>query len=195
MKGVVFATFLDLIESEFGLSTVDAMLEKAETSTQGVFTSAGTYPSSDMTKMVDVLSELTKAPKGDLYRHFGKHLFFVLKGGYPIFFEKATGALDFMATINNYIHVEVRKLYPDADLPYFDIEAHTEDRLIMVYRSHRCMSDLALGLTEGCLESFGEEAEIHRTFLEQDGSVVRFDIQKTNSVHGRAKLVAEETRS
>jgi Haem-NO-binding len=50
-------------------------------------------------------------------RSFGKHLFGRFVCNYPQFFGGINSALTFLANIEGYIHVEVRKLYPDAELP------------------------------------------------------------------------------
>jgi hypothetical protein len=57
-------------------------------------------------------------PRPDLPR-LGQHLFgrFVC---FP-FFSGVTSAFDFLAGLNGIIHVEVRKLYPDAELPHFEV--------------------------------------------------------------------------
>jgi len=54
------------------------------------------------------------------------------------------------------IHVEVRKLYPDAELPTFTCDTSTPGRLTMLYRSSRPFADLAEGLIAGCIAHFCE---------------------------------------
>jgi hypothetical protein len=75
--------------------------------------------------------------------------------------------------------VEVKKLYPDAELPRFDVVRDGDQRMEMVYRSERSMSDLALGLIEATLLHYKEEADIERAFMDEAGTEVRFILQKT----------------
>ena len=81
-----------------------------------------------------------------------------------------------MDSINDYIHVEVRKLYPDAELPHFATLHRDEHEMILEYTSSRRMGDLAYGLIEGCLKQFGETANIEPEALREDGSKVLFTI-------------------
>ena len=51
-----------------------------------------------------------------------------------------------LSSIENHIHIEVRKIYPDAELPEFTVEEKTENSLIMIYKSNRAMHHFGLGL-------------------------------------------------
>ncbi len=76
------------------------------------------------------------------------------------------------------IHVEVLKLYPEAELPSFEVKQVSRSEMSMLYHSPRRLSDLAEGLITGCLEYFNEKATIKKEIVEQDGSVVLFTIVK-----------------
>jgi hypothetical protein len=87
-----------------------------------------------------------------------------------------------LKTIDNHIHVEVRKLYPDAELPVFEYQQPDEDHLILTYNSPRGFADFALGLIEGCIQHFGDTVEIERKDL-SDGAGQRVEFSMT-LVHG-----------
>jgi hypothetical protein len=59
------------------------------------------------------------------------------------------------------VHTEVRKLYPTAQLPSFDVRQEG-DTLVLHYRSSRPFADLAHGLIEGCIEHFADHAALTR---------------------------------
>ncbi|MDX2068070.1 MAG: heme NO-binding domain-containing protein [Haliscomenobacter sp.] len=177
MKGMVFVHLLEMVENEFGELLLESAIEHAQTSTQGVFTSAGTYPAEDMLKLVASLSELTQLPPSALYQHYGRYLFSKLFASYPMFPQEVlNNAFSFLASINDVIHVEVHKLYPDAELPKFITHYHDENKMILEYTSSRRMSDLALGLIEGCLQHFKEDVEIQMVPLLEDGTSVQFTL-------------------
>ncbi len=179
MKGIVFVHLLEMVEKEFGELLLESAIDHAETSTQGVFTSAGTYPAEDMLKLVGSLSELTQLPPSALYQHYGRYLFDKLFLSYPMFPpEVISNAFSFLASINDVIHVEVHKLYPDAELPRFITQHHDEEKMILEYSSSRRMSDLALGLIEGCLLHFKEDVEIQMVPLQEDGTTVQFTLTR-----------------
>ena len=99
--------------------------------------------------------------------------------GFPAFFQRADNAFDFLRSIEDVIHVEVRKLYPDAELPSFDYESVHDDELLMVYRSNRHFADLAAGLIQGCIEHFHEQIRVERNDLDAgEGSHVEFTLTK-----------------
>ena len=76
-------------------------------------------------------------------------------------------------------HGEVRKLYPDAELPTFTCDTSTPGRLTMLYRSSRPFADLAEGLIAGCVAHFGEPMLMHRdNIANSHGTHVRFVLTK-----------------
>lgn len=178
MKGIVFTEFIEMVEDRFGMLTVDSMIEKAALGHSASYTAVGTYPHEEMVKLVVALSESTGMALSDLLFTYGQHFFTVLEKSYPTFFERQTSALNFLESIESYIHPEVLKLYPDAELPHFDMDRLAEGHLNMTYHSTRKMGEFAHGLILGTLAHFREEADITIVPLEADGSVVRFEVVK-----------------
>ena len=86
--------------------------------------------------------------------------------------------MEMLASINSHIHIEVLKIYPDAELPCFDIIEKTENRLIMIYKSRRAMHYFGLGLMHKTFEHFNSTAEIVMEKLKDDGTEVKFSITK-----------------
>jgi len=176
MKGVVFTEFLELVENNFGLDIADRIIDQAELSTGGAYTSVGTYDHSELVQLVVGLSAETNTPPATLVRAFGEYLFGRFAIGYPQFFTGITSTFDFLESIEDVIHVEVRKLYPDAELPTFAYQ-RTADQLVMTYRSKRAFADLAEGLIHACTQHFGEPIDIERENLDAaDGTAARFTL-------------------
>ncbi|MDX2220004.1 MAG: heme NO-binding domain-containing protein [Burkholderiales bacterium] len=176
MKGIVFTEFIDLVESRFSLDIADQMIEGAELASGGVYTAVGTYPHSEMAAMVVKLSELTGVPVPDLIRAFGEYLFHRFTQHYPHFFDNVEGAFDFLVNLESVVHAEVRKLYPEAELPRFDVKQLDGHTLSMVYRSDRHLADLAHGLLLGCSTYFDEPLDIRRHHPAEQGSPVEFTL-------------------
>jgi predicted hydrocarbon binding protein len=66
-------------------------------------------------------------------------------------------------TLNSIIHPEVRKVYPGADVPVFELEAMVDERtMLMGYRSARQLCTLAEGFIEGSAAEFNEVASIEQ---------------------------------
>ena len=165
MKGVVFTTFLDMVETTWDLDMVDTIIEKSDLESGGAYTSVGTYDHNEAVNLVVSLSEETGITVDTLLKTFGKHLFGVLIKGHPEFAVGVEHPLDFLEGVERYIHVEVKKLYPDAQLPKFDCTRESDDCLIMIYSSGRHLEDLCEGLIEGSLDFFERRGEISRSTL------------------------------
>lgn len=179
MKGVVFTELLEMVEQQFSLAVVDEIIHRADLPSGGVYTAVGTYPAAEIVKLVGALSQVTGVPVPDLVRAFGKYLLGRFAVGHPAFFAGAKGTFALLQSVENHIHVEVKKLYPDAELPSFDCEATSDGRLVMTYRSERGLADLAHGLMVGCAEHYGEQIDIAREDLSGGaGTLVRFTLDR-----------------
>ncbi|MEM6802695.1 MAG: heme NO-binding domain-containing protein [Bacteroidota bacterium] len=177
MKGMVFTEFLEMVEDQFGFETADKIIENSDLASGGVYTSVGTYHHSEMVQLVSNLSKESEINIEDLLQAFGKHLFSQFASGYGRFFEDVTDSFKFLSGIENYIHVEVKKLYPDAELPTFEIETKSDNELIMLYKSERGFADFAQGLILGCITHFKEDVQIQREDL-NGTKEVRFTLQR-----------------
>jgi hypothetical protein len=182
VKGIVFTEFLDMVEARFTPEVADRMITAAAVPSGGAYTAIGTYDYHEICQLVAQLSTLTSLPIPTLVRTFGVHLFGRFVATYPVLFAGVTSAFSFLERIENHIHVEVRKLYPDAELPTFTCDTSTPSRLTMLYRSSRPFADLAEGLIAGCIAHFGEPILMHRDDLaNQHGTHVRFVLTKQDS--------------
>lgn len=178
MKGIVFSEFIELVEEYFSPEIADQMIESAKLPSGGAYTSVGTYDHHEMVALLVQLSALTSTSIPDLLRVFGRHLFGRFATLYPMFFEGIDSSFDFLSRLDDYIHVEVRKLYPDADLPKFLYQRLDEDTLRMEYQSTRALGDLAEGLIQGCIQHYGERIEVTRDDHD-GGQQVFFTLRKT----------------
>jgi hypothetical protein len=165
MKGIVFREFLDMVEDRFGMDLVDRIIEEADLPSGGAYTTVATYDHHEIIRLVDRLHRATGMPIPDLLRTFGHYLFGRFYGLYPAFFAGVDSAFTMLEQVESIIHVEVRKLYPDAELPSFDTSRPDPDRLVMLYRSQRPFADVAEGLIRGCIDHFGEDIEVRREDL------------------------------
>jgi len=178
MKGIVFTEFLKMVEQEYGYEVVDELIEKNDLESKGAYTSIGTYDHSEMVQLITSLSDHTKESIPSLLKIFGLYFFSILRDSYPHFLKARNNAFEFLESIETYIHVEVKKIYPEAELPSFNTQINAANQLEMVYHSERKMADFAEGLIEKSLEYYGEKATISRNLIEVDGSKVKFIISK-----------------
>lgn len=178
MKGLVFTEFMEMVEDKFGDEMVENIIEASNLASGGAYTSVGTYSHHEMVSLVVNLSDKTNIPVESLLNVFGKYLFGVFESKYAGFFKHVNSAFDFLDSIENHIHVEVKKLYPDAELPSFKTRKLSETEFEMIYTSERKMAGLAKGLIEATFEHFNEPVEINQENVNTDGTIVKFLLTK-----------------
>ncbi len=175
MKGIVFSEFFEMVEGQFGFDMVDTIIANAQLPHEGLYVAGGTYPHEEMVKLVVALGQATQTSVPDLLKAYGKYLFHRLIALYPKLAEGKSNPLAFIATVEDYIHIEVRKLYPGAELPRFITVSYSEKELVLDYLSARKMQDFGWGLMEGCAEYYKQPLNIRYEFLE-NSDAVRFYI-------------------
>ena len=178
MKGIIFTEFLELIEDKFGLEMVDKIIQQSKLESNGIYTSVGTYSFSEMLSLLTNLSKNTGVSIDALLLTYAEHFFSVIEKSYPGLLATYKDPIEMISSIENHIHVEVRKIYPDAELPTFEVIEKTKDHLVMDYTSSRAMHHFGLGLMNKTFEHFNSTATIELEKIKEDGTQVRFVINR-----------------
>ena len=173
MKGIVFDILSEMVEERYGLAAWDALLE--QTGCDGHYVATASYPDSELFALVEAATEATGMAQRDLVAAFGRFMLDKFYQRYPEFFDAHQDTFTFLKSVDEVVHVEVRKLFPDAGVPEF---AHEEIRegeengrtLTMFYRSPRKLCVLAEGLIRGSGDHFGEALELQHTECMHDGA-------------------------
>lgn len=173
---MVFTEFFSLVETAFGADMLDDIIDDANLPNDGAYTAVGTYDHMELVTMVVALSARSGMAVPDLVKTFGTYLFGRFVALYPTFFEDVSDSFVFLSGIENIIHAEVLKLYPDASLPKFDVQIKG-DELIMTYHSNRHFADLAEGLIIGASQHFNEKFDIAKTNLDENSTEFRITRQ------------------
>jgi Haem-NO-binding len=184
MKGMVFTELLSFVEQIHGADAVDDLIDACDLPSGGAYTVVGTYDHAEMQALVAALSRQSNTPPNQLLEVFGEHLIGRFRISFPDFFKAAPTLFDFLESIDRRIHVEVRKLYPDAELPEFRAERLGNETMHLDYRSCRPFEALAAGLIRGAAQTYGEPIRLERSYhLSDGGSFVRFSIARIMPVH------------
>lgn len=178
MKGIVFTGFLDMVEETYGLEIVDSIIEDANLKSKGAYTSVGTYEFSEMLQLLDGLSKHTGLPIDTLLQLYASYFFELIKESYPAFLNMYNDPIELLASVESHIHVEVLKIYPDAELPTFEVLEKTDDVLILLYKSSRAMHYFGLGLMEKTFAHFKTKGSIVLEKINDNGTEVKFIITK-----------------
>lgn len=177
MKGMMFTEFLEWVERTWSDEVADDVVDACSLPSQGAYTAVGTYDHAEMLALVTALAGRVDEPVDGLVKRFGRDLFAVLARSHPDTLRDSKSAFELLGRLDDHIHPEVRKLYPDAEVPKFDAELEEGD-LRLIYRSSRPFADLAEGLIQGCGVWFDEPLETERTDHE-DGST-SFHVRRTD---------------
>lgn len=182
MKGIIFTELLEFVAGAHGDDFVDDLLHDSGMS-HVAYTSVGTYDFSELATLVGTYCKKTSTPFDRVLRAFGHHLARTFQRKFGRFYAKHDCVLDLVASIEAEIHVEVRKLYPDADLPSFTVVEKGSDRLVIDYMSCKPLGDLAVGLVVGSAAYYGQTVTIEsREISDEAGVRRRFDIRASAQI-------------
>ena len=161
MKGVVFNLLEQVVCKEFGESGWRTILQDADV--DGAFTSLDTYPDAVLRKLVAAVGKRVQKTPGEALQWFGRYSMPLLFSRYPQLFDGQASTRAFILTLNDIIHPEVRRLYPGADVPWFDFDTSSPDTLLLGYQSPRKLCALAHGFIEGAADHYGEVVDVEQT--------------------------------
>lgn len=151
-----------MLEERFGYKFQRSVLQGANLGHDGIYVKGGNYPYEEMVQLVVALSEQSKIAVPVLLREFGQFLFGRLVKIHPYVIQEQKSALDLIASIHDYIHVEMRKLHPDAELPVFETVERSDAHIVVLYQSAKKMEALAEGMMLGCGEYFRTPLDIQQ---------------------------------
>ena len=168
MKGIIFNVVQQVVTDAHGEDTWDALLDAA--GLDGAYTSLGSYPDEHLFRLVAAAASALGQPPDQILRQLGEGAIPVLAEKYPIFFADHTSTRTFLLTLNDVIHKEVCKLYPDAQVPTFAFDDSDSEVLHIFYHSRRKLCALAEGFIRGTATHFGERAILAQTECMQHGA-------------------------
>ncbi|OGQ99716.1 MAG: hypothetical protein A2505_03775 [Deltaproteobacteria bacterium RIFOXYD12_FULL_55_16] len=156
MKGLIFNLLEEFLtarcgEKEYELILADCQLITAEPS---LMVGPGSYPDQDFTAIVASAANRLSLSPGELLREVGRALIPLLASRYPQFFSPSKHPREFFSTLNFIHHLEVKKLYKDAELPRFHCENKTDGSLLVSYLSSRGLCHLFSGLIDGVADHY-----------------------------------------
>lgn len=170
MQGIIFTALSDMVIEKLGMDVWDQLLDDANVPSQGVYTSGGRYEDAELLTLVGLLSERTGIAAPDLVRSFGEYLFAKLYASLPPSLQHCTDLRQFLLAIDNTIHKEVKRVYPDSYLPSFSYDDSDANQLTMHYRSKRKLCFAAEGLIAGAAQQFGETVQIDHPVCMHQGA-------------------------
>ena len=158
MKGLILNLVEDVVRAEHGEDYWDGVVD--ESGLAASYTSMGTYPDHEVETLASLVAQRDGVTAQEVVRHVGRSGMSTLAARYPGFFDPHPGLRPFLLSLNTTIHPEVRRLYPGAVIPEFDIALPDAQVLELGYVSERGRCDLADGLVLGAAEHYGEQVVV-----------------------------------
>lgn len=175
MKAMLFQSFLDLVETQYGAETLDAILADVDADSGGIYTASGDYAHAELIALIVALSKRTHISVSNLTKSFGMYHFAEFIAAYPQLFTNLHSSFELLEKVDSFIHKEVQTLYPGAQPPKFEFNRLSHNTIELIYHSHRCMGDVAEGLILGCAAYYGEKVTVRREAIgDGSGSIERF---------------------
>lgn len=168
MKGVLFNVVEDVVDETLPEAMWDIALHSA--CLDGVYTSLGDYPDTDLTAIVDAVCGHTGLGPQQVLHHVGLHGYRHLVDRQPDLVEGIADLGSLLHHLEDVIHPEVRKLQPEADPPSFTVRDAGPDTWEVEYRSERQLCHLAEGLIAGAAVGFGTPCRIEQPSCTLDGA-------------------------
>jgi hypothetical protein len=179
MKGAVFTEFIEFVEETYGFDTSDKMLEP-EDGNDKIYTQAGNYPFEELVALVISVHETEGVELEEILFKFGRYLFGKLVRMAPFLISGSNSTIEAISKVDTYIHIEVKKLYPEAELPKFHVIKMEENYLEIEYQSEKRLEILAKGLMMGAGDHFNENIEVDYEVTSEDPHTVVFQVKKVS---------------
>lgn len=170
MKGIIFNVTEKAVTELLGEDAWDDLLDDA--GLNGDYTALGTYPDEDLLALVSAAATKTGHDPADVQRLVGRQALPHLVASMSDFLDPDLDVLAFLESIHSIIHVEVKKLDPNAKPPDVIPERISDDELHLTYRSERGLSPLAEGLILGAGDHYNEPVTIEVLSGEGTESVI-----------------------
>lgn len=178
MKGVLFTELIEMMEDLMGLEFTNKVIEEAKLENKGAYTSIGYYQHQDMLKLLDSLGKYIENPRNVVLKSYGEYFFQRTSANYPNKIEQYKNTFSLLKQAPQILDQEIRKLEPKASIPEIKTEYLSQESMKILYHSEEKMSYLLEGLITGCIGYFQESISLKRENLDQEGTKVRFVLQK-----------------
>lgn len=169
VKGLVFVLLENQIVADHGDEAWERVQRRAglEHVTYGP---RDDHPHEDLLALLEAAEPLVGHTGRDLQRWFGRRALIQLASEFYRFFRAHDTTVSFAAALNEEVHPAVRKRYPGAEVPVFQIDDDPrEGDLRLRYDSDRGLCSFAEGLIEGTGQLYGEKVTIEQPCCVHEG--------------------------
>jgi hypothetical protein len=167
VNGVIFNVVEEVVTDELGAGTWDTLVDTCPVS--GSYTSIGTHDDAELLALVGGITETTGLPANDAVVLAGRRGFGRLASRHSNLVDNVSGSRDLLGQLNDVIHPEVLKLYPEAAVPHFAVLSDEGNSVEVLHESEKQLCRLAEGLILGAADHFDEPVAVEHTTCANDG--------------------------
>jgi predicted hydrocarbon binding protein len=155
MKGLIFNLLEEFLVARCGETEYELILTDCQLCADpSLMVGPGSYPDQDFTAIIASAAKRLGLGSKELLHEVGRAAIPRLVSRYPQFFIPSKHPRDFFASLNFIHHLEVKKLYKDAELPRFRCENKADGSLLISYISGRGLCHLFSGLINGVADHY-----------------------------------------
>jgi len=146
--------------------------------TAGAYTSVGNYSHQELLALATALCVATNSQMPAIMDLFATQLMHAFVRMHPEFFQPEQDILNFLLSVDEHIHANVRKIYPDANPPKLQGTILEDGSLLLNYSSSRPFAELAIALTRASGEHFGQELNIRVVNRQENDCAITLNVRK-----------------
>ena len=169
MKGIIFVKLNQFVDELWGEEFWDALLQEATLPSEGIYTSVATYDDEELFTLVGLIMLKQELSAQQAQFAFGQWMFKELLLAAPPEAHKFTDVFEFLYGVQAVIHVEVKKLNPEAILPEFEFIQETDNSLPFHYISPRHMCYFCEGIIQGLAAHTGQTVSVEQPECVHEG--------------------------
>jgi hypothetical protein len=164
MKGVIHNLLEAFVCEAYGDDAYEELLAACPAHARGPHVGPGTYADGDFYAIAAALCHQRGIKPDDALRAFGAYAAPRLARKVPVYLDGHTHPRSFLATVDDIMDVEVKKLHPGGRPPQIICtDGENPDELYVTYASARQLCPLVLGMLDGVAAMF--EVPITTTHL------------------------------
>ncbi|MEJ6476741.1 heme NO-binding domain-containing protein [Pseudoalteromonas piscicida] len=169
MRGVIFRGLEELVIEALGMQAWDELLE-AYAPTGRVYVSPTSYPDEELFALAQGVAAKLGKPLTEVLAIFGQSLFGFLAEKHKGIAAKFESFEELVLSIDSVIHMEVKKLYDEPNLPSINVVKEDDKTLILEYCSKRKLCFCAEGLLHGAAQHYSRKLSIEHPQCMHNGA-------------------------
>lgn len=158
------------------MSRAQEVLESAALPSRGVYAATGDYSHEELFQLAARYMEKAKLGEDDVMYGLAQGVIAYFHEKHPHIFTGYADFSTFLRAINSFIHPEVYRIHPGAELPVFNTLHEASGRSILLYQSPRRMPGFAKAMIMASAREYDIIPVVDYRALEGDDDAFVFDI-------------------